>query len=238
MSQKDNAISIQMTDVTNSRSEYSSGLSVNSISDDGEEVPKGVGSDVVKLQCIVGSPQPDTKPDSSYQHSEKYQKDKTAERFTGAHASLPAQNHVEGKRSLVSQLKLWDNFVLLVIGILKLIRWAVIFVLSVLWQLVLFAGTHHARGLLRTFFIGGLIYWAPSEYFGLKNQLSKAPGAAKDLTIQLYCTFIGWKCPDPLIIPKVIGGMIQDVGNARDVFELIASLGSTGILKTGNNHFE
>jgi hypothetical protein len=86
--------------------------------------------------------------------------------------------------------------------------------------------------------VGGLLYFLHTEYSRLRNEISQLPGITKDLTILLYCTFIGWKCPDPLKIPKVIGGMIQDVGNARDVFELIAELGSTGVIAPGHNHVE
>ena len=227
-----------MTDHTDSRSEYSVGSPVTTISDDAEEARAGQESDAAKMQCIVGSIELPSKPDSSSPRNRRYQKDKAAETFTGVSTSSPAQNNIEGNRTLVSKLKLLGSFTQLGVGFLRLVMWAVIFVLSILWKLVLWAGTHHARGLLKTCFIGGLIYWAPSEYLGFKNKLSEAPGAVKDLTIQLYCTFIGWKCPDPLKIPRVIGGMIQDVGNARDVFELIAELGSTGALTRESNHVE
>ena len=77
------------------------------------------------------------------------------------------------------------------------------------------------------------------EWQDFKPWLATVPHLMKETTVVLYCSFIGWKCPmGKFQIPHVVEGLIQDVGSARDVFEMIAELGSTRLVPLQDNHVQ
>ena len=93
--------------------------------------------------------------------------------------------------------------------------------------------------LLKVIVLVAAMMFVYKEWHDFKSWLATVPHLMKETTIVLYCSFIGWNCPtEKFHIPNVVEGMIQDVGNARDVFEMIAELGSSRLVPLQDNHVQ
>jgi len=91
-----------------------------------------------------------------------------------------------------------------------------------------------------TIFGATFLYFLHGEYFSFKQAslafpgfvLSTAFNASSTALMFSYCRFPlspQWGCPRPPLFPdKVIGGIIDQVGDARDIFEMITELGKRG----------
>jgi len=89
-------------------------------------------------------------------------------------------------------------------------------------------------------FAATFLYFLHGEYFSFKQATLAVPGLlvstafnmSSTLVMFSYCHFPlspQWGCPRPPLFPdKVIGGMIEQVGEARDIFDMITQLGRKG----------
>ena len=89
-------------------------------------------------------------------------------------------------------------------------------------------------------FGAAFLYILHGEYFSFKQATLALPGLVLSTAIDAsstalmfsYCRFPlspQWGCPRaPLFPDKIIGGMIDQVGDARDIFEMITELGRKG----------
>ena len=89
-------------------------------------------------------------------------------------------------------------------------------------------------------FAATFLYFLHGEYFSFKQATLAVPGLlastafnmSSTLVMFSYCRFPmspQWGCPRPPLFPdKVIGGMIDQVADARDIFEMITQLGRKG----------
>ena len=100
-------------------------------------------------------------------------------------------------------------------------------------------GESPSQFLLKAIVLVAVMTFVYKEWQDFKPWLATVPHLTKETTIALYCSFIGWKChTGKFQIPNVVEGMIQDVGNARDVFEMIAELGSSRLVPLQDNHIQ
>jgi hypothetical protein len=102
-----------------------------------------------------------------------------------------------------------------------------------LMQMVLLFGVVSAFG-------ASLLYFLHGEYFSFKQATFALPGfllntafnASSTALMFSYCHFPlspQWGCPRPPLFPdKVIEGIIDQVGEARDIFDMITQLGKRG----------
>jgi hypothetical protein len=89
-------------------------------------------------------------------------------------------------------------------------------------------------------FAATFLYFLHREYYSFKQAtlavpvllVSTAFNMSSTLVMFSYCRFPfspQWGCPRPPLFPdKVIGGMIEQVDDARDIFEMITRLGRKG----------
>lgn len=101
-------------------------------------------------------------------------------------------------------------------------------------------GRPPSQFLLKVIILVIAMLFVSKEWQDFKAWLATLPNLMKETTVVLYCTFIGWKCPTGprFPVPTVVGGLIQDVGDARDVFGMIAKLGNTGLVPINDNHVQ
>jgi len=99
-------------------------------------------------------------------------------------------------------------------------------------------------------FAAAFLYFLYGEYSLLKEATLAVPayvvGAAFNTTSKIlmlsYCQFTlspQWGCPRPPPFPdKVIGGMIKQVDEARDIFQIMTNLADTETDSVGQGHIQ
>jgi hypothetical protein len=114
---------------------------------------------------------------------------------------------------------------------------------------------HHFFALLQTVFLvvvmsafaAAFLYFLHGEYVSFKQALVAIPGLLFNKALQALSTVLmyswchlpyspQWHCPRPTIpVENVIGEMIVQVADARDIFEMFTELGRTGSASLGSS---
>jgi hypothetical protein len=149
-----------------------------------------------------------------------------------------------GKQGPPRQVVSWGGFFCKLIALLfKLI-------LNIIFKRFIFLVQALIRILFITALVASILWFLHEEYTSFKQAFFAVPGRVLS---GLYRVTVGiaaysychlpyspqWGCSGPLLpLDKVIGGMIVQVGDARDIFEMFNALGTTGTYSLGDNHLQ